>query len=57
MFDLFTRSGDCYNFSQAETLVQEIDVVISQGKSTSTREDILATLIALYLLIETFDSR
>jgi hypothetical protein len=53
--DLFAKSGDCHVFTGFAALQSELQALAGTGKLTAEVEQVIATLIALFLLAEVFE--
>ena len=50
MLNSFAKDGNCLGSSDDAALIAEIEALITSGKIKGKSGDILATLVALYLL-------
>lgn len=53
LFDQFTLNNDCFDFDTAAAL----DKAIADGNMTDKRLEIIATIVALFILMEVFDEK
>lgn len=53
VLDSFVSGGDCFDFDTIDAVIKAIE----ESKMTALRGSIIATLVALYILMEVFDDK